>query len=105
MKKLFSFILALVMALGCSAAVYAEPSMDAIVFTGDEISLDLDTVVHQIMTSGSGIELVEIRKLSDKAIAEGYADSYQTLKNTMDMMNKMPFATVAAMGMRSEDTR
>lgn len=102
MKKFFSFILAIIMAFGCTAAVFAEPSMDNMVFTGEEIALDLETVVNQIMTSGTGIEMVEIRKLSDKAIAEGYADSYQTLKNTMDLMNKMPFATVAAMGMAGQ---
>lgn len=100
MKKFLSFILALVLILGSSASAFADG--EEMEFTGEEIALSLEQVVEHIMTTGTGIQLVEIHKLSDKAIADGYADSYQTVKDALDMINNMPFSMAISMGLTGQ---
>jgi hypothetical protein len=106
MKKFISFAVCLCLLFSSSAYVFAQdeenaepvlileelltqPSMDQIVFTGEAISLDLETVIEQMLTTGTAIELAEINKKSDYAISKGYGESYTTAKSTLAYFKSM----------------
>ena len=63
-----------------AATPVGVPSMDQIVFTGEAIALNLEGVIEHLMTTGTAIELVNINKRSDDAMARGYAESYSNLQ-------------------------
>jgi len=56
------------------------PTIDAIQFTGPAITVDLETVIEQRLTTGAAIELALINKRSDEAVARGYKEAFSNLQ-------------------------
>ena len=107
MKKGISFIACFILVLSSIAPVFAEevmeaplaPSMNQIVFTGDAISLNLEDVVSQMMTTGTAIQTAMLNKKSDEAIANGYSESYDTIESTLEYMNFLSLSEAASFGL------
>lgn len=115
MKKIISFVVCLSLLLGSSATVFAageglddavlisehlpvQPTMGQVVFTGTPASLTLDAVITYVFTTGTAIEIAEINKKSDYAIAMGHSDTYTTVQNALDLLSSISLSSASALG-------
>lgn len=110
MKKFTSFIICIALLLLSSTGSFASefdatrislaqgPAMSDIVFTGETITLDLNTVIEHMLTTGTAIQTANINKESDKAIANGYSESFNTIQSTIDFMSTISLDLAAELG-------
>lgn len=56
------------------------PSISAVQFKGPAITVDLETVIEQLLSTGPAIELALINQRSDEAIARGYKEAFSNLQ-------------------------
>ncbi len=88
MKKITAFILVSVLCMG-----FAVPAFAA----GGDVnsrSFTPESLTEYMLSTGSAIELVEINRLSDKAVSNGYNDAYDQL-HTVNQMASNPIVAAA----------
>ncbi len=88
-KRIISLILIAVLLLGVCAVAYGieryiVPDMT---FGGDTIELSLEEAIEIMKTEGSRAETAELNKLSDDAIAKGYAESAKSISDLLEKLS------------------
>ena len=91
MKRIISILLALGLVLGMAGPAFADPQTTDIKFEGEEIRLSVADVVGKMTTEGVGAETVRLNKLSDEAIANGYKENYDTIKDLRNYLKALPY--------------
>ncbi len=93
MKKALSFILALSLVVGSSAAVFAKEDAakdTSMQFQGPEIKLSLDQALERMTTTGPAFEAVMLEKDGNDAAARGQFEAIDAIEDAREQAQQLP---------------
>lgn len=90
-KRLLPILVTTLLLFGAGAVVFAAgrvivPDMT---FGGDAQKLSLEQAVEIMQTKGSRAETADLNKKSDEAVAKGYAENAESIRDLLEKLDKM----------------
>ena len=94
MKKVLSFMLALILTLAGSSAVFAANTAEAgssasMTFTGNEIKLSLNQAIERMTSTGPAFESVKLAKDGNEAAAKGQFEALSAIKDARNLYDSL----------------